>query len=399
MPDQQPLIVECGLHLPYHLLGDFSMSRSNKRLIRPAKPTQPPESVDTWLGRVLPRHQRLTDTAVSLIENMLDDRRIEYLSVSGRTKSEKSALEKIKRKGYSDPAKELTDLTGIRIITFFGSQVEQVCQVVREVFRIDERNSMDRNQLLGQDRIGYRSIHFVCHLGDNRNALPEYSAFADLRFELQVRTVLQHAWAELAHDRSYKFSGALPPALQRKLNLYSGMLEVVDGGFDEIAKEVDIYQQRVVSIRSEDRILDLALDSISLPRYLDFISERHKWINSELEMPKERAKEAIDELRRFRIVKLRDLDSLLTKDFVDAFTGKFGLEMSGTGFVRLLMMHADLQRYLSDSWLEHWTSADARLVKALTPKYGRKNVLRLFSERGILIDPVAAKGSARKTRR
>lgn len=76
-------------------------------------------------------------------------------------------------------------------------------------FNIDEKNSLDKKILLASDQIGYRSVHFVCDLGAQRSGLPEFKDLGGLKFEIQVRTLLQHAWAELAHDRNYKFSGTL----------------------------------------------------------------------------------------------------------------------------------------------------------------------------------------------
>jgi ppGpp synthetase/RelA/SpoT-type nucleotidyltranferase len=172
---------------------------------------------------------------------MAAERGIPILSIRGRAKTLDSAVEKVRRKKYSDPANQLTDLCGIRLVTFLASDVTSIVDLLRELFDIDNDNSLDRAKLLGSDKIGYRSSHFVCTLGGSREKLPEYGAFKGLRFEVQVRTVLQHAWAELAHDRSYKFGPGLPAEIERKLNLYSGMLEIVDGAFDEISREIDAY--------------------------------------------------------------------------------------------------------------------------------------------------------------
>ncbi|MGA8612967.1 MAG: RelA/SpoT domain-containing protein [Xanthobacteraceae bacterium] len=189
-----------------------------------AEKTQEPPDYSQWLIEILPRHQRLTAGAQSLLENMLKKERIDFLSVTGRTKTTEGALEKIRRKEYRSPEQQLTDLSGIRVITYLEEQVDQISEVIRELFDIDEKNSLDRTEILGDDRVGYRSTHFVCTLGKKRAELPEYEAIGSLKFEVQVRTVLQHAWAELAHDRSFKFGAALPTKIQRKLNLYSGML-------------------------------------------------------------------------------------------------------------------------------------------------------------------------------
>jgi putative GTP pyrophosphokinase len=164
----------------------------------------------SWLDDVLPKHERLTTAVVSLLENLLKKKKIEFLNVAGRTKTSQSATEKIRRKKYKNISAQLTDISGIRVITYLEENVSHICSIIRSLFDVDEANSLDRSTILGHDRIGYRSTHFVCSLGKQRSGLPEYESLGDLKFEIQVRTVLQHAWAELAHDRSFKFGTALP---------------------------------------------------------------------------------------------------------------------------------------------------------------------------------------------
>src|SRR5215471_1002267 len=103
------------------------------------------QEINEWLDEVRPKHQRLTNAVVSLLENVLRERAIEFLSVDGRVKTSKSALEKIKRKSYKSPELQMTDLSGIRIITYLENQVWQVAQVIRELFEVDEENSLDRS--------------------------------------------------------------------------------------------------------------------------------------------------------------------------------------------------------------------------------------------------------------
>src|ERR1700722_6249898 len=176
-----------------------------------------------WLVEVLPKHERLSAAVSSLVENMLKKKSIEYLNVTHRTKSLSGAVEKIQRKEYDSPQTQLTDLSGVRIITYLEEQVGEISKIIKSLFEIDVKNSLDRSEFLGDDKVGYRSTHFVCKLGRKRSQLPEYEALGPLNFEIQIRTVLQHAWAELAHDRSFKFGTKLPTKIQRKLNLYSGM--------------------------------------------------------------------------------------------------------------------------------------------------------------------------------
>jgi putative GTP pyrophosphokinase len=95
-------------------------------------------SAEKWLQEVLLRHERLTKSVEALITNVLRSREIEYLSVTGRTKDINSALENIERKSYNNPMNQLTDLSGLRVITYFESQVSQVCYAIKKLFSIDK---------------------------------------------------------------------------------------------------------------------------------------------------------------------------------------------------------------------------------------------------------------------
>ncbi|MFT8597727.1 GTP pyrophosphokinase, partial [Acetobacter orientalis] len=197
------------------------------------------DSNKEFLKKEIPKYNHLKKSCISIIERLLHINDIEHLNVSGRVKDEKSALEKLERKKYTDIEKQMTDLCGVRIIVFFESDIKKIIDMIREAFEIDEDNSLDQTSKLGNDKIGYRSVHFVCTLGKRRQDSPEYKGLVNLKFELQIRTVLQHAWAELAHDRTYKFNSGLPSDISRKINLYAGLLEIADLGFNEIINDIN----------------------------------------------------------------------------------------------------------------------------------------------------------------
>jgi ppGpp synthetase/RelA/SpoT-type nucleotidyltranferase len=299
-----------------------------------------PTDLRDWLKEVLPRHMQLAAAVRPLLENMLVKKKVDYLSVTCRVKEIEGALEKVGRKDYADPKQQLTDLSGIRVITYLEEQVEAASKIIRELFEIDHENSLDRKEILGDDRVGYRSTHFVCTLGPTRDKLPEYEALGKLRFEIQVRTVLQHAWAELAHDRSFKFGSALPAKIQRKLNLYSGMLEIADTAFDEISKEIDEYSKSLKN-KSIDQIDDVELSSISISKFAREISKQKTvFVGRNVQ------NHVVDELRNFGIETIGNLRSLITEDFLKAHLAVGGATNTLTGFLRRAMMYKDLKKYL-----------------------------------------------------
>jgi putative GTP pyrophosphokinase len=335
------------------------------------------EEAKSWLEETLSRHARLTPAVAGLLENILNRHSIEYLNISGRTKDLSSAEEKTRRKKYTHPKIQLTDLTGIRVITFLETQVNAISQLIRTTFDVDEKNSLDRASDLGEDKIGYRSTHFVCTLGKTRSALPEYDALSDLKFEIQVRTVLQHAWAELAHDRSFKLGTGLPTKIQRKLNLYSGMLEIVDGAFDEIAREVDEYSAAIAS-KTPTQLSDTETNTLSLQRYARELAEQHGIHLDFNEIPDD----VLAEIKSFGLHKIGDLKRIADDKTLGKVKESFG-DTSIIGFVRTLMMYNDIDRYFS-VW-KPWSGLDAPTALLLEKKYGRERLKRILLEHDIEI--------------
>src|SRR6266496_123817 len=121
--------------------------------------------VNEWLAQALPHFENLTSTVVSIFESLLRASNIDYLAVSGRTKTLASATEKLRRKNYRHPKSDITDLSGVRVILYFESQVDRASRLVEDAFRVDAKNSMNRDTILSIDQIGYRSVHYVCDLG------------------------------------------------------------------------------------------------------------------------------------------------------------------------------------------------------------------------------------------
>jgi ppGpp synthetase/RelA/SpoT-type nucleotidyltranferase len=334
------------------------------------------EEAKAWLEDILARHARLTPAVSGLLENILTRNSIEYLSIAGRTKDAISAEEKIRRKKYTHPRNQLTDLSGIRVITFLETQVNAISELIRKTFDVDEANSLDRSKDLGEDKMGYRSTHFVCTLGKNRVGLPEYDALGDLKFEVQVRTVLQHAWAELAHDRSFKLGSGLPTKIQRKLNLYSGMLEIVDGAFDEIAREVDEYKVAIAT-KTPTQLSDTELNSLSLQRYLRELTEQHDLDIEFVEIPDG----IMTELKLYGIQKIGDLKLIAdakTLNKIRDFSDEAEHSENLIGFVRTLMMYHDIDRYFT-VW-RRWTGLDVPTANLLKEKYGQQKLGEILSK-------------------
>jgi ppGpp synthetase/RelA/SpoT-type nucleotidyltranferase len=300
---------------------------------------------DSWLDQVLPLHRNLTQAVVSILQSVLQSHHVEFLSVTGRTKDRESAVEKIRRKGYQDPKSRLTDLSGIRVVAFSESDVKRAAALIESTFEVDRKNSLDQDTLLAANQLGYRSVHYVCELGTARASLPEFAGLAGLKFEIQLRTVLQHAWAELSHDRSYKFAGKLPREIERRIFLYAGMLEIADRGFDELARELEVYANQVAT-KSDQGEFTAAIDSVSLPLFVDHWSKSNA-IELLPVRDNENLSEIVKELTAFGLGTLADLKSIEPRGYVDALR-QSGESTNIYGLLRDWMLISNWRKVATD---------------------------------------------------
>jgi putative GTP pyrophosphokinase len=214
------------------------------------------------------------------IENILTEaietRKLKINEIQSRAKDEKSFGKKALTPNeqnpgepkYKNPMEDITDLAGVRVITFFPSTVNDVCQLVQEEFdafqRVDHTASAEREQ-----RLGYLSVHYLVRLGDNRKRLSEYKKFDGLIAEIQVRTVLQHAWAEIEHDIRYKSTSTIPQVISRRFLTLAGLLEIADREFEAIQIEDASLRANARTLIEEKRLNEVEITPDALRSYLD----------------------------------------------------------------------------------------------------------------------------------
>ena len=77
--------------------------------------------------------------------------------------------------------------------------------------------------------------------------LPEYCLFDKMKCEIQVRTILQHAWAEIEHDVVYKSLGEIPFRVRRRFACLAGLLEIADREFESLRQDEMAVRQAIQS--------------------------------------------------------------------------------------------------------------------------------------------------------
>jgi putative GTP pyrophosphokinase len=213
-----------------------------------------------------PSYKEFTEKLHSLVENLLRVNHIRVHNISSRLKT-RSSLE---RKYYDNITKypsldTMTDLAGVRIITYFEDEVHKVADVVQQEFEIDTANSSDKKELLDPDRFGYLSLHYVVKLNAERLGLTEYRAFGSHKAEIQIRSILQHSWAEIEHDLGYHNKIAIPSEVRRRFSRVAGILELVDQEFIGLRDDIVGYSQRIkAEIANTPDYVEINKDSIAV---------------------------------------------------------------------------------------------------------------------------------------
>jgi ppGpp synthetase/RelA/SpoT-type nucleotidyltranferase len=219
---------------------------------------------------IRPTYERCRVKITSLIKELISESNIDIVSIESRTKEIESFEEKTSRpeKNYKDPLKEITDLCGIRIITYYTEEIYKIAELLETEFEVDLENSIDKTKMNSPDKFGYLSLHYVIKLGEKRNELIEWKAYKDLKFEIQIRTILQHSWAAIDHKLRYKTKGEIPSILKRKIYRLSALLELADEQFLSIKKETESLQNDIdTSIDSGN--LKIEINALSLESFLN----------------------------------------------------------------------------------------------------------------------------------
>ncbi|ODT62187.1 hypothetical protein ABS71_16095 [bacterium SCN 62-11] len=192
------------------------------------------------------------------LQEALQEANIQFHSISSRLKSPESLRPKLARpdKTYAN-IWEVTDLVGLRVTTYFEDTIDDVARIIESRFAVDFGHTQDR--LAAQDYrvFGYRSLHYVCGLEQTRTLPPGF------RFEIQIRTILQHAWAEIEHDLGYKASDSTPDTIRRRFIRIAGLLELADEEFVSIRRDLRAYEKSVRAC-AQDSSADFPLDRLSL---------------------------------------------------------------------------------------------------------------------------------------
>ena len=208
--------------------------------------------------KLRPSLEKLAKEAYDLLRTTLREQGIYVTAIEYRVKSEKSLAGKLEMKGSKyKTIDDVTDLVGLRVITFYTDEVDKVAAIAKRIFNIDWQESVDKrkHQL---NAFGYNSLHYICRL---KTGSP--------RFELQMRTALQHVWSTIEHDTGYKGDVMIPSEYRRQFSRLAGMLELIDDEFSRLRIVLTDYRRQIQSLVKNGQLDDVPLSADSFRSYLD----------------------------------------------------------------------------------------------------------------------------------
>lgn len=208
----------------------------------------------------------LGDYVIQIIDKIIDDNNIMVMSVEHRVKTKESLAGKLAKKdGKYHKLTDITDILGVRIISYFSDDLDRISTEIENRFKVDWENSVDKRAKLNPTAFGYLSIHYICSLRDDE-AVGEQ--LKNKKFEIQIRSTLQHVWAEIEHDLGYKSEFAIPKCIRRDFSRVAGLLEIADEKFVYIRDGLQNYGEEVrIKIANND-VRDIPIDLISLKEYM-----------------------------------------------------------------------------------------------------------------------------------
>ncbi len=302
----------------------------------------------------LPIQQRLCDEVRYILEKKIKSLGVEIGHLSSRTKTLSSFCEKIERKNYKNPLEEITDLSGVRIVFLYASDRIKLEELVEEEFEVREKvDKIDDQEV---EKFGYGALHYIVSLKE-QHAGARYDDLRGVLCEVQIRTILQDAWAIVAHHLSYKHEDDIPKQLKRKLHALSGLFETADDQFERINYARIEYQNKVTESISANSKLSLGAD-VNLDSLLGYMAWKFPDRDTS---SRDAAADLLEELNQFGYKKLKDIDGAVDRSWnaILASEEKYPPQnpdedepgiYAGVGFIRSALEFTDVNFFASRNY-------------------------------------------------
>ena len=341
-------------------------------------------------------YERLARMADEALRKALDAQHVKVTALEYRIKTADSLAGKLELKGAKYRSLEdVTDIVGMRVVTFFSADVDKVAAIVNDTFDVDRINSVDKRKLHRLDSFGYNSLHYICRLPKKIVDDPDLPILNELSFEIQMRTALQHVWSTLNHDTGYKGDVKIPYEYLRQFNRLAGMMELLDEEFSRLRNTLTDYRRQMLALEASGQLDGVNLNTETFRRYLnthpfDRLNQRIASIN-QAEIYPVPMMPFLRVLQKLGMDTLGDVNKLIEEQSDDAY--RLAISQLGTTDLDILAENVGLQYLcyvyvLKQGWglnglclMLDWLNGDTPSNKAVAKKlYLQAQSILFFAE-------------------
>lgn len=237
---------------------------------------------ESWYPKNKDNLLRLWGLLVSNLESILKEEGIKYFNIKYRIKELESIKTKIWKKWNYKEISDIDDICWLRITCFYEDDVEKIAELLCSKIKWLKKEVKDVSEV---DRFWYRGTHLTWKIEKIWEKIPTFKWLSEYWFEIQIRTVVTHAWAEVEHQLSYKWDTAIPESIKRELSGISQKLEEIDRQFVSIREALELHKKKIsraISAWKKSPILIwLDVDNFCLEKYLSKIFGGNYKINTE----------------------------------------------------------------------------------------------------------------------
>lgn len=250
------------------------------------------------------RYELLKGEVEFALNRELEARDIKTHSVTARVKTEESLADKVERKEYEKPLVDAEDIVGARVVVLFLSDLPRAEDAIRGLF--DVLGTEDKIEAQDPSSFGYMSRHYTARIKTEHTG-PRYDSIRDIVFEVQLRTILMDAWANVSHYLAYKGDASIPEELRRDFYALSGLFYVADKHFEMFFSQALDVQHEVSREIREGAPQPVLLNLDTLAALL------RARLGSRTESSREHISALLEELLELGYRSTADVDALLAE--------------------------------------------------------------------------------------
>ena len=157
-------------------------------------------------------------------------------NINCRVKTPDSIIKKMKRKQYDLNYKNLIenvdDIAGIRVVCPFKSDVFKVVKIIEENPKLEILQRKD--YITKPKKSGYSGYHIIAQTPVNIG-----DAFANVKTEIQIKTMAMDFWSSTEHKLKYKAKNKLSSADSKKMVKYAKIINKMDNEIMKIHKKYE----------------------------------------------------------------------------------------------------------------------------------------------------------------